>query len=264
MVERENKRDNKKEAGSVEIEYYTDPLCCWSWALEPQWRRLRFEYSGRVKWRYRMGGLIPNWESFNDPMNVVNRPLQMGPLWMEAKYVSGMPIRDKIWYENPPASSFPACIAVKAAGLQSPVASEAYLRKVREAVMLQGQNVGERDVLRQVGRSLAEVQPDVLDADVFERDLGGEEARKAFEEDLRQVRLHGITRFPALTMRREGEENGVLIIGYRPYEALRTALYKVAPELEPVQHTTDEFEYRRYWGSITERELEEVLKGTVS
>ncbi|PVY43706.1 DsbA family protein [Pontibacter virosus] len=264
MVERENKRDNKKEAGSVEIEYYTDPLCCWSWSLEPQWRRLRFEYSGKVKWRYRMGGLIANWESFNDPMNVVNRPLQMGPLWMEAKYVSGMPIRDKIWYENPPASSFPACIAVKAAGLQSPVASEAYLRKVREAVMLQGQNIGGRDVLRQVGRSLAEAQPDVFNAEVFERDLGGEEARKAFEEDLRQVRLHGITRFPTLTIRREGGDHGVLLIGYRPYVALRTALYQVAPELEPVQHTTDESEYRRYWGSITERELEEVLKGTVS
>ena len=29
------------ESVSLSIEYYTDPLCCWSWAFEPQWRRLR-------------------------------------------------------------------------------------------------------------------------------------------------------------------------------------------------------------------------------
>ncbi|WP_299700579.1 DsbA family protein [uncultured Pontibacter sp.] len=260
MAERENKREKKQEAGSVEIEYYTDPLCCWSWALEPQWRRLRFEYSGMVKWRYRMGGLIPNWDSFQDPLNTVTRPLQMGPLWMEAKHVSGMPIQDRVWYENPPASSYPACIAVKAAGLQSPVAAEAYLRRVRETVMLHGQNIADREVLLEVGGKLSEERPAVFDAAAFERALGGEEARKAFEQDLMQVRIHGISRFPTLTLKKEGEETGVMIVGYRPYEALQQALKQVAPELQPIQHTTDEMEYRRYWGSVTEREVKEALQ----
>lgn len=262
MTEKGNKLKNivEQEAGSVEVEYFTDPLCCWSWAMEPQWRRLRFEYKGRIKWRYRMGGLIPNWENFNDPMNSVARPLQMGPLWMEAKHVSGMPIQDRIWYENPPASSYPACIAVKAAEQQSPIAAENYLRKVREAVMLHGQNIAERDVLLQTGIKLAEALPGVFDAEAFREALGGEEAHKAFKQDLVQVRLHGVSRFPTLTMRQEGEEKGVMIIGYRPYEALEQALLQVAPGLQPIQHTTDEMEYRRYWGSATEREVNEALR----
>ncbi|TPE46161.1 DsbA family protein [Pontibacter mangrovi] len=260
MAKDENKFSDIQEAGSVEVVYYTDPLCCWSWALEPQWRKLRFMYRGKIKWQYRMGGLIPNWDSFNDPMNAISRPLQMGPLWMEAKYISGMPLQDKLWYEDPPASSFPACIAVKAAGLQSGVAAENYLRRVREAVMLHGQNIARWEVLQQVGEELSEENPEILDLDRFQEDLSGQEARHAFEEDLKQVRLHGLSRFPALTMRRAGEDKGVKIVGYRPYQALEEALHAIAPDLQPAPHTTDETEYRRYWHSATAREVEEALK----
>ena len=38
--------------------YYTDPLCCWSWAFEPHWRRLRDEFGGALDCRYRMAGMI--------------------------------------------------------------------------------------------------------------------------------------------------------------------------------------------------------------
>src|SRR5687767_9309029 len=94
-----------KKEDRVEITYYTDPLCCWSWALEPQWRKLRYEFGDQIRWKYCMGGLIPNWQTFSDPMNSVARPAQMGPLWMDASQVSGMPIADSIWSQNPPASS---------------------------------------------------------------------------------------------------------------------------------------------------------------
>lgn len=244
----------------MEIEYYTDPLCCWSWAMEPQWRRLRFEYRGRIRWRYRMGGLIPNWDSYRDPMNSVSRPLQMGPLWLEAKYKSGMPVKERVWYENPPKSSYPACIAVKAAELQSAMAAEAYLRRVREAVMLHGKDISDWKVLQQVGEELGKEHQGLMDVNRLQQDMGSKTAREAFEADLQKVRLHGISRFPAITMKREGTDEGILIVGYRPYEALEEALHRVAPELQPVSHTPDETEYRRYWSGATEREVEEALK----
>ena len=261
MIIQENKQGEDKEAGSVQVEFYTDPLCCWSWGFEPQWRRLRFEYRGKIKWRYRMGGLIPNWESFNDPMNSISRPLQMGPLWMEARYMTGMPIADTIWFQNPPSSSYPACIAVKAAELQSPVAAERFLRKVREAVMLQRQDISDWNVLLQVGKELAKESDNLLNIERFTTDLSGRDARKAFEEDLKQVRIHSISRFPTLTMRREGAGDGVMIVGYRPYEALEKALHQIAPELEPVKCQADEANYRKYWAGLTERELQEVING---
>lgn len=248
----------------MEVEYYTDPLCCWSWAFEPQWRRLRFEYSGKVKWRYIMGGLIANWDSFNDPMNSVNRPLQMGPLWLEVKYKSGMPIQDKVWYQNPPKSSYPACIAVKAAEMQSPTAAEVYLRKVREAVMLHGKDISDWEVLQKVGHELAKAQPGLLDGEKLQQDMGSKEARSAFEQDLQKVRLHGISRFPTLTIKKAGEENGVMIVGYRPYEALQTALEQVEPNLQPTKQATDEETYKAYWHDATAREVQEALGASVA
>lgn len=247
----------EKEAGSVEIEFYTDPLCCWSWGFEPQWRRLRYEYSGKIKWRYRMSGLLPNWQSYNDPVNNVSKPIQMGPVWLEAKYASGMPIDDKVWFHDPPASSYPACMAVKCAGLQSPEAAEMYLRRVREAVMLQGKNIAKAEVLLDVAKSLSEEEQ--LDYPEFEAQLGSEEARNAFEEDLRQVRYYGITRYPALTIAKPGEA-GLLIVGYRPYEALVKTLQKIAPVLEPVQQLKSPEDYHTFWSGALDREVEEVLR----
>src|SRR5690606_17166903 len=106
-----------------------------------------YEYSGKIMWRYRMGGLLPSWNNFNDPMNDVSRPIQMGPIWADVKHRSGMPINNMVWINDPPDSSYPACIAVKCASLQSPDAAEAYLRKTREAVMVDGKNISKQNVL---------------------------------------------------------------------------------------------------------------------
>jgi len=205
-----------------------------------------------------MSGLIPSWDKYSDPMNIVSKPLQMGPVWMEAKYTSGMPIQDTIWFTDPPASSFPASIAVKAAGLQSAKAAEHYLRRVREAIMLRGQNIAKWEVLLQVAEELSGKSPELLNYEDFKRDAGGEEAKKAFEEDLLKVRLHNITRFPTLTINKP-DQPGVMIVGYRPYDALLAALKQVAPELEPVQQATDAESYRHFWEGATDREVQEAL-----
>jgi hypothetical protein len=42
----------------IELVYYTDPLCCWCWAFEPHWRRLRAEVGSALDWPYRLAGMI--------------------------------------------------------------------------------------------------------------------------------------------------------------------------------------------------------------
>ena len=86
-----------------------DPLCCWSWALEPQWRRLRYEYGRQIRWRYRMAGMIAGWDGYDDPLMSLSRSAQMGPVWLQARHLSGMPTKDQVWTEDPPSSSYPAC-----------------------------------------------------------------------------------------------------------------------------------------------------------
>lgn len=242
----------------VDIEYFTDPLCCWSWAMEPQWRRVRFEFDGRVSWRYRMGGMIPDWNSYQDPINSISRPSQMGPLWFQARELSGMPLADRIWFEDPPDSSYPACAAVKAAQLQSPLAAEAYLRRLREAVMTERRNIARPDVLLAIAEEVQDEGGAVLDAGRIAHDWTSPQVRDAFREDLRTAGYLGIGRFPTLILRRHGEEGGLMLVGYRPYESIRAALRHVDAAAELVRQASSRDEYEAYWGGVLDRELQEV------
>jgi predicted DsbA family dithiol-disulfide isomerase len=216
----------------VDVVYYTDPLCCWSWALEPQWRRLRAEFGAALAWRYRMAGMIADWGSYSDPVNAVSRPLQMGPIWREAQQRSGVALDDRIWAEDPPASSYPACIAVKAAELQSAAAADLYLGRLRVAVMAQRRNIARPEVLLEVADETAAAAPGRLDAERLRHDLAGAAARDALRNDIKEARYRGIGRFPTLTLR-AANGTGVMIVGYRPYEVLCAALARIAPELQP-------------------------------
>lgn len=245
---------------AVEAVYFTDPLCSWSWGFEPQWRRLRYEYGGQLAWRTRMGGLIPGWDRFSDPINAVSRPLQMGPVCVEVRHRTGQPLDDRLWVENPPASSFPACLAVKAAGLQSPEAGERLLRRIREAAMLGRRNVGETEVLFDLAHEVGEQAPAVFDASRFAADFNGPAAAAAFRADLQETRYLGIGRFPALTLCRAAEEGPtLLLVGYRPYDVLRRALQHLSPGIKPERCATDADAYAAFWGGATEREVAEAL-----
>ncbi|MEZ4861727.1 MAG: DsbA family protein [Caldilineaceae bacterium] len=243
----------------LQITYYTDPLCSWSWAFEPQWRRLRYELGDQLHWSYRMGGMIPDWQRFNDPLNDVSRPVQMGPLWYQVRTFSGMPINERIWFTDAPASSYPACIAVKAAEQQGPAAGEHYLRQLRAAVMVEGRNIARLDVQQAVAHELAATQSG-FDAKQFVQDLESPAVLEGLREDLKDVRWREIGRFPTLILRNHTAQ-AILIVGYRPYDALLAAVRQLAPAVT-LSASIDIISYIRHWGQLTTREIAEVTQET--
>lgn len=247
----------KNKAERVEITFYTDPLCCWSWAFEPQWRRLQFEYADTIAVRYVMTGLLPSWKNYNDPVYSVSKPMQMGPVWLEASETSGMPIYHRLWVEDPPASSYPACIAVKTAQLQSEAASVSYLRCLREAVMLQGKNIAKQDILLQVAKEVTRDCPGILDVAQFAHDLTNEVGIEAFRPDWQEAHNRNISRTPTLIMRSE-QSSPIMLTGYRPYNVLLQAFKHLAPDVAPAVAAISANEYKNYWKNLTEREIAEV------
>jgi predicted DsbA family dithiol-disulfide isomerase len=240
----------------LHITYFTDPLCSWSWAFEPQWRRLRVECGDQLTWRYHMAGMISDWQQYSDPLNDVNRPVQMGPQWYQVRTLSGMPLEERLWYEDPPASSFPGCIAVKAAERQGPVAGERYLRLLREAVMLRRRNIARREIRVAIAEELAALLPG-FDAGRFAADLDNPAVLQVFREDIKEVRYRNIGRFPTLFLQpRTGP--AIMLVGYRPYEALRTALTTLVPALMFMPATGDAIEYLQTWRSATVQEIAEM------
>jgi putative protein-disulfide isomerase len=214
---------SETETARIEAEYYTDPLCCWSWAFEPHLERLDAEFGDRLVWRYRMGGMVADWAHYNDPLNDVTRPIQMGPVWIQVRCITGLPLDERVWFEDPPGSSYPACLAFKAAEAQSQEAAERYLQRMRTAFMTERRNIARPEVLQALAEEIAEEYPRLLDAARFAEDLNSPETAAAFREDIKQARYLGLGRFPALTLRRAGAP-GIILVGYRPYEALERAL----------------------------------------
>jgi len=212
----------------VAIVCYTDPLCCWSWGMQPQLDRLIGEYSGHVTIEYCMGGLIPDWTEFSDPLNSIHKPAQMGPMWMQAGHLTGRPIDDMIWMSDPPSSSYPACIAVKTAQLQSPEAGKQMLFRLSEAVMTNRKNIAKTEAIAEVAEDLAKDHPEIFDFARFKKEYNGDLSREAFREDLKKVKLNKVGRFPTFTISND-QEQGVIITGYRPYEALLEAIQQVVP-----------------------------------
>lgn len=105
----------------IDVVYYTDPLCPWSWAAEPEARRVEVEFADQVAFTYVMAGMAKE----TDPGRLLESTL-------EAVAGKGSPADPRIWLDGAPRSSFPACLAVKAASEQR--LDGAYLRRLREGV----------------------------------------------------------------------------------------------------------------------------------
>ena len=210
------------QAGGVEVTFYTDPLCCWSWAMGPAWERLRAECGPGLKVEYKMGGLLPSWRHFEDAAHSISRPSQMGPEWMHAARLSGVAINGDVWITDPPASSYPACIAVKCAQLQSEGFAEIYLNLLRKAVIVAGKNIAKTGVLMDAAWLVHDACPD-FDLFRFKDDLMGDAGKDAFKKDLQDAKYLGINRFPTLVINRV-DGTTVLLTGYQTYESLRVGI----------------------------------------
>ena len=122
----------------VKIIYYTDPICSSCWGIEPQLRKLKLEYGDYFEIDYKMGGLLPDW-SYNS--GGISKPSDVAHHWDEASLYYEMPIDGDVWLEDPLESSYPSCIAMKAAQLQSAEKAVKFMRIVREKLYLEKNKV---------------------------------------------------------------------------------------------------------------------------
>ena len=247
-----------EKSNQIEVTYYTDPLCCWSWATEPQWRKFRYQFRHILSVRYCMVGLIPSWKNFTDNSNDVSRTAQMGPVWMEAAQISGMPLHDRLWIDSPPASSYLCCIAVKCAGLQSPNAEEHFLRKLREAVMINGENISLQSVIFKIAAELGNLSPTLFDYNRFIDDMGNEKGLALFKADLQETQSYRITRFPTMIFRKAGQQP-LMLQGHKEYASFLNVMKQLSVDTKDLDEIIAA-DYISYWHNLTNRELLEIQK----
>src|SRR5262245_2242505 len=168
------RREGSTAMMTVQVRFYTDPACPSSWAAEPAIRRLMWEFDRELEFVWVMGGLTRSYERA-DLLQVVSH-------WLADAAAGEMPNDARIWTENPPDSTYPACQAVKAAQEQGLDAAYRYLRRLREGIMLERRKLDHAEPLK------AEAGPAQLDRQRFEIDLYSEAITEAFAADLEEVR----------------------------------------------------------------------------
>jgi putative protein-disulfide isomerase len=154
----------------VRVRYYTDPACAESWAAEPAVRALMVEFGPDLSFEYVMGGLAREYGA----------PPVMS--WLAASDRSGMPVDPLLWRDGPIGSTYPACMAVKAASEQAPDGGYRYLRAVREGLFCFRRKLDTTEALVDEARGAR------LDVERFRIDLASNAIVEEFGNDLEATR----------------------------------------------------------------------------
>lgn len=203
----------------VKIVYYTDPICSSCWGIEPQLRKLKLEYGDYIEIDYRMGGLLPDW-SYNS--GGISKPSDVAHHWDEASLYYEMPIDGNVWIEDPLDSSYPSCIAMKAAQIQSKEKAIQFMRILREALYLEKKNIGKWENIEKAAKIAN------LDIEKLKTDYEGN-AKKLFQEDLALAKTLGVRGFPTLFFADENN-NQLTVYGSKPYASYENAILALHPE----------------------------------
>jgi len=247
----------------------TDPACPWSWGSEPELRRLMWEFGDGLRFTWVMGGMARQYGSeYRDEEGSIGSGADcfsdLMAHWLDIADETGMPIDPRLWSQNPIASTYPACMAVKAASEQGPELTYAYLRRLREGLMVGRSKLDTGDAL------IAEAGPAGLDVERFRIDVYSEAITEGFAADLDEVRtIPDEAREQDKIKKTEGKERLSLpsvvfagadgarhgVWGQHPYEDYRAAALAAGAEqvnegpLEPLDAV-------RRFGTIATREAE--------
>jgi putative protein-disulfide isomerase len=197
------------------------------------------EFAERLRFRYVMCGMLREGAD----------PLQQARQTLEASAQSSMPVDARLWLEGAPASSYPACIAVKAAAEQGNAGP--YLRRLREGLMCRRRKLDMGDSLVEEARGLGG-----LDVERFRIDVASHGTLEAFGADLELAAAvapehhapgTGRVKLPSLEFLKEDGEVASGIYGFTDYPTLRdAALAEAAAPLASSGPTSTEDALRRF------------------
>ena len=215
-------------------------------------RRLMVEFGDSLSWSWVMVGLT---------REVPRDTRGLALHWLGVADASGMPIDPLLWKESPIRSTYPACMAVKAAAEQGEAAATRYLRVLREGLMCLRRKLDTTEALVEAARDAG------LDVERFRVDLGSHAIVEAFGADLEEARAVPDEARAAGHVAEAEEGERVSIPAARvgdshwwfggPYDELRAAAVAAGAEPAGAERPSVEDALRRF-GRMTTLEVQEV------
>ena len=221
------------------------------------------EFGDSLSFTWVMGGLARDYTAARDiyPWLISH--------WLEVAAETRAPLDPLLWKEAPIASTYPACMAVKAAQEQADDGGYRYLRALREGLLCLRRKLDTTEALVDAARETR------LDVERFRIDLASHAIVEAFGADLEVARTvpddaraagkvvqsgggHERLPFPtAVFVGEDGASHGVY--GAAGYEALRAAA-QAAGAVAVGGEPTGILDALRHFGRMTTREVEEVCR----
>jgi predicted DsbA family dithiol-disulfide isomerase len=133
----------------IPVTFFTDPYCPWSWAAEPQLRRLQVEFGDRLAITFVIVGLHRSIEAPDAGA--------LALATLDAAAESGMPADARVFLRDPPRSTHPAGLAVHAVAEQGDPGP--YLRRLREAIFVEGRRMDTAPALLDAAREIVPAHP---------------------------------------------------------------------------------------------------------
>ena len=212
----------------TQVVWYTDPHNVWCWGFEPMMRRLEVVYPDVVAVDVRMGGLFEDFTPVREQWARMS-----GGRWtasvrtffdaVATQHRMPMDAERMMSAVDDFSSTWPACIAAKAAELQGRDLGRRYLRALREAWCLDGRGIHRTAVQTEVAKEAG------LDVDAFTKVLEDGSAERAFRADREECERLEVTGFPTFEISR-GEASARLN-GWQPWEVFEDVMRQVDPGL---------------------------------
>ncbi len=195
--------------------YVLDPMCSWCWGFRPALRAFLDYLGDPPSLRHVMGGLAPDTDQ---PMPAELRA-SIEQIWHQVQQMTGVPFNFDFWIQcRPRRSTYPACRAVIAVGLQGEEHVPAMVYAIQRAYYLNARNPSDLETLLPLARELG------LNSGQFESDMASAAVNRLLECDFSFRHRLGADRFPSLALQKNDEVHWLtkgycdaqtLIAGYR-------------------------------------------------
>ena len=252
LISDKYEKEKKPKEKVLKITYFTDPICSSCWVLQPLLRKLMLEYEAHIEIDYHMGGLLPSWNGYSDKR--ISNPIDAAKLWEEIREKEKIPITGEIWIEDPLTSSYPPCIAFKAAQRQDKDKAIFFLRRLKEMLFMEKKNINNWENLENAALFSG------LDSAVLQKQMK-KEGIEDFQDDLELAKELDIRIFPTLIFERNGFETEILK-GLKSYEIIEETILKYIPNAKKNLNLPKPEELFKLYNNMTEKEFAFLLNLT--
>jgi predicted DsbA family dithiol-disulfide isomerase len=191
-----------KERVAVEIIHYADPWCWWSWGLEPVLQRLKEVYGNQVRVTYKMAGVFDDVKQWMNEYGVENDQALVN--WVkDSSSITRMPTDPSYLVKAGVKSSWPACIAVKAAQLQGEHLAELFYRRLMEEIQVEAKNGSEETIYLQIAKEAG------LDPSQLQKDAKSQKLLEEFHKDMETMKKHDINYLTLVLKTGDGREEAI-------------------------------------------------------